>query len=309
MSRSRRWSITLNNPTLPLQELWQEQLFTYLVAGKEVGASGTPHFQIYVETVKKASLKPLADQLLGIWGTRPHLEASKGNAAQNKTYCTKDGEYVEHGKPMQPGARSDIAAVNAAIAEGDSIQQLWVDHPEVMVKYSRGIKELYLMTSPNMQQAAIHTYKLEDYPHWAGELAQITESLKSKTVILWGDSGLGKTCFARSILPNALFVSHMDDLTRYDTGTHDGIIFDDMSIAHLPRECQIQVVDFEQPRSIHVRYAVAMIPAGTKKIFTTNNFDGNIYSVGDAALDRRVFRIHLSKDEGEELKWDLPNWE
>lgn len=85
----------------------------------------------------------------------------------------------------------------------------------------------------------------------------------------------------------------MDDLVRYDAGEHDGIVFDDISLLHLHREAQIQILDFDQPRSIHVRYTTAFIPSGTRKIFTTNNHNGFIFNAGDAALERRAVRIEI----------------
>jgi len=110
------------------------------------------------------------------------------------------------------------------------------------------------------------------------------------SVVLWGDSGAGKTTLARVLLPKALIVSHMDDLCNY-TVKHDGIIFDDMSFTHIPREAQIHLVDNDLPRSIHCRYRTASIPAMTKKIFTTNTEGGHIFILPDLAIERRIKRI------------------
>lgn len=272
---------------------------SYLVAGEEIAPStGTRHFQGYLETSTKKSVAPLVKELELLWGSHPYVSISKGSAAQNKTYCLKEkGSHVEQGSPMQQGARTDLSCVTDLIVSGSTMKELWQKHPTEMIKYSNGIQKAYMMLSPNMNQTALKTFKLEEFPDFPTE--QIQEAMKTHSVILWGDSGVGKTCYARALLPNALFVSHYDDLARYDQGEHDGIIFDDMNMTHLPRESQIHLLDMEQPRSVHIRYQTAIIPAGTKKIFTTNITDGQI-CLEDAATARRkrTFKISKSQEGG-----------
>lgn len=111
---------------------------------------------------------------------------------------------------------------------------------------------------------------------------------------MWGPSGVGKTSYLRSRFPNALWVTHIDDLGTFDSAIHtDGIIFDDMSFTHLPRTAQIHLVDMDDDRSIHIRYGTATIPAGTQKFFTSNVRE--IFDLNDAAIARRV-RVHHVTD-------------
>lgn len=295
MSRGRRFSFTLNNPQCSLNELYQPAVMSYLVAGQETAPStGTIHYQGYVEIPSRKSLTTLSKELAALWKSHPHLSISKGSAAQNKVYCLKDqGPSVEEGSPMQPGARTDLSFVTELIANGSTMTDLWKTAPETMIKYSTGIQKAYSVLSPNMNQIIPTKYTLDDYPDYPTNL--IMEALKTKSVILWGSSGSRKTSYARALLPDALFVSHMDDLIAFDPATHTGIIFDDMNFKHLPRESQIHIFDFDHPRSIHVRYQVARIPAYTLKIFTTNNVGGLIYEAQDRAIERRVktFQIEL----------------
>lgn len=108
------------------------------------------------------------------------------------------------------------------------------------------------------------------------------------TLLIWGPPGKGKTTLAKNLIENPLFISHMDKLKDFDPTTHGGIIFDDMSFAHFPRTAQIALVDVENDRQIHVRYTYAEIPAGTKKIVTTNDFPEHIFLFGDEAIRRRL---------------------
>lgn len=61
-----------------------------------------------------------------------------------------------------------------------------------------------------------------------------------------------------------------------------------MSFHHLHREAQIHLVDVAEDRDIHIRYAVAHIPAGMPRIITTNKPEGEILWTHDPAIARRV---------------------
>jgi len=119
---------------------------------------------------------------------------------------------------------------------------------------------------------------------------------RSRALILHGLSGLGKSSLARSLLPTALFIRHIEDLKKFKTGYHEGIIFDDMSFmgepgtakGRWPRESQIHLVDYDYDRSIHGRYYNTTIPAGTPKIFTTNLSPREILAVTEQAIERRT---------------------
>jgi len=116
---------------------------------------------------------------------------------------------------------------------------------------------------------------------------------KEKALILIGDSGIGKTTAAKQIIPKpTLFVSHIDDLKHFKSEIHKSILFDDVCFNHYPVQSQIHLVDFDNPRSIHVRYGVAKIPAGIAKIFTCNEDPLNLLH---PAISRRVQVIRVSK--------------
>ena len=91
-----RWCLTFNNYTdddvkdisskVPL-------LCKKYIIAKEVGESGTPHLQGYVEFKTKTRPKNLFSEKI-------HWEKSKGNALDNSIYCSKDGNVIlSHGMP------------------------------------------------------------------------------------------------------------------------------------------------------------------------------------------------------------------
>lgn len=281
MVQSKYWVFTINNYTEDderrLGGLHPEQA-DYLVYGYEQGEEGTPHLQGYIELKKRARL-PGAKRIVG---PRAHLETRRGTGSQASEYCKKDGNYKEFGEASdpRPGRRTDLEHVVADIREGATVQELWNNHPRSMIMYGRGIKEAHKMLR---ERSPVTTYELSSFRWQLGEF---------KVTILWGEPGIGKTEFARAVLPKALFVSHIDDLGRLDE-TYDGIIFDDMNFSHLPRTAQIHLVDWTQSRSIHIRYGTATIPRETRKLFVTNEVGGRVFDLNDGAIARRVEIKHL----------------
>lgn len=96
MSRSRGWCFTKNN----YSETDEHECFglawkvKYIVVGKEVGESGTPHLQgyIYYDTLK--SFKQVQHDV----PEGSHIEVAKGDAQQNFEYCSKEGDFFEEGE-------------------------------------------------------------------------------------------------------------------------------------------------------------------------------------------------------------------
>lgn len=92
------------------------------------------------------------------------------------------------------------------------------------------------------------------------------------STVLIGQTGIGKTSWAIKNCPKpAIVCSHIEDLKKFEPNRHKSIIFDDMSFTHLPLQAQIHLVDSDLPRSIHVRWGVALLPAKVTKIFTCND--------------------------------------
>lgn len=113
-----------------------------------------------------------------------------------------------------------------------------------------------------------------------------------RSLCLQGPSGIGKTTWAKFHAPKpALLACDIDDLKHFRQDYHKTIIFDDMHFAGSPegkgawpRTSQIHLVDMYETRSIRCRHRNAVIPKGTYRIFTCNEYP---FSVDDA-IARRV---------------------
>ena len=83
---ARNFIFTLNNPTEDLSfedSLWNNNL-KFLVAVKEVGESGTPHLQGYLELIQPRRFTWVKERL-----PQAHLEKRRGSRKQAIAYCLK----------------------------------------------------------------------------------------------------------------------------------------------------------------------------------------------------------------------------
>lgn len=93
---AKRWCFTLNNYTeeeLSVIGSKVPELCSKYIIGKEVGESGTPHLQGYIELKVKARPKGLFNI------DRIHWECARGNVMENNKYCSKDNVWLIKGMP------------------------------------------------------------------------------------------------------------------------------------------------------------------------------------------------------------------
>lgn len=183
----------------------------------------------------------------------------------------KVSAYMEALETVRAGNLS--GAVKHLETHPGSCRDLFLQHDRIM-SYLR--KQLPLPAS-----AAQNVWGLESYgplPEWK----------PMTTLIIFGKAGLGKTSLAKCLIPTPLFCRHMDKLKEFRVGTHGGIIFDDMSFQHIHNQGQIAIVDCFDDTQIHIRYTYVDIPAGTKRIVTTNRLPHEILLTHERNIYRRV---------------------
>jgi len=204
-------------------------------------------------------------------------------------YCAKLDEVLllEHDGRRQ-GQRSDLQACITAAAAGASTRELFTDFGPTMVRYHAGIERAKTALKEHEQLAS---FTLADFQSWTAV------DDWSKSIVLCGPSGVGKTEWAMAHFKNPLLCTELDQLLEFDAQEHDGIVFDDMDFTSLSRNMQISLVDQTMPRAIRCRYRSPVIPRGTKKIFTCNTW---CVDVEDAAIARRIRQV-IAKSRDVEL--------
>lgn len=249
----------------------------YAIIAKELHQDGNQHTHATVEYRNKLNFRD--SRFFDYEDFHPSIEPVR-NLMASINYCKKDGDYMEFGneKPIEESL-FDIAKTSAYEdwVEYCIRKKIAYQYMDVIWKRVHDTKTIVDEVSP---AGVIVNSQLEELR---------IDGAERKSIVIQGPSGIGKTTWAKREAPKpALWVTHMDDLRAFDSSRHKSIIFDDMSFLHMPREAQIHIVDNDDTRSIHIRYGVATIPKGTRKLFTCN---GPIFSE-DPAIARRIIK-HL----------------
>lgn len=122
VSPSIKWCFTLNNYT---EEDCSSIVLTintycrYGIVGKEIGESGTPHLQGYIEFNKKS--RPI-----GIFNNKSiHFEKALGTREQNVDYCSKDEDILIH-----KGKKKDIKIIENLYPYQKYIEKIILEEPD-----------------------------------------------------------------------------------------------------------------------------------------------------------------------------------
>lgn len=205
MARPRSICFTLNNYTQVEYDHIKNGSFKYLIVQQEVGAGGTPHLQGYA-TMHNPTVFSTWKRLVG---ERAHIEVAKGNAQQNRAYCTKPEcrvpgtEPFELGQIPEAGERTDLTKlVEAAKDVSKSITDIIEIDGVNFLRYYKGVERI---------RSA-----------YAGER-------DFKTIVCWcfGSTGTGKTRTIRESARGAYWKQNSPWWCGYDPSSHHTVVIDE----------------------------------------------------------------------------------
>jgi hypothetical protein len=201
----RNCCFTLNNYTEDDVNKIQSAPHKYLIIGREIGESGTPHLQGYIELEKRMRQNAVKKLL----GARTHFESRKGTAQQAADYCKKDNDYTESGTISQPGKRNDLIAFVDAIKANPKKRKLHImeEFPQVYAKYPKFCNEYRLLKQDWITLNYTETPNLWVYgPVGVGksrEFQELGDLVYSKMPNKWWDGYDGQhTVLIEDIEPN-----------------------------------------------------------------------------------------------------------
>lgn len=266
MSRSRDYCFTINNYTDAHIQLLEALDCTYVVYGKEVGESGTPHLQGYVRFPSAKSVSAVIKLMPGA-----HIEIKKGRCDQAIDYCKKDGDYYERGEaPMTNEKKGECnkrrfkEAFEAAKAgEFDAIPE------DLRVRYYNTWKKIRM-----------------DYSEKHQSLDELDNEWR------YGPTGTGKSRSAHEMYPDAY-------LKPADTEWWDGytgqevVIIDDFDKYHVKMGYKLKIWLDHYPFIAQSKGSSMMIRP--KKVIITSNYHPRDIWDDERTLDPVLRRVKLVK--------------
>ncbi len=258
---------TLNNPTVVEEEnIKGRNEFSYIIYQEETGDEETPHLQGYLELKKVKSFKKLKK----IIGIRAHLERRKERNSNEKSihYCKKPIEgcnckhcvnarnlpnnglvipinRFETGIPKKNAGRVCKTIIDA-IKGGTTKKKIMDEFPEDYLKLHTGIDKM------------IETY-------------QPKRTTDPKVLILYGDTGSGKTYFAMNKWPDAYVCKwpHGKNVWWWNNYNHEPVVIFD-EFWNQPKYGDLLALLQGYPFTVQIGTGRSTQMNSTHLIFTTN---------------------------------------
>lgn len=272
-----------NDPRVTKETIYNkwkdERNLKYICVAKELHQDEGIHYHVHLHYDPRKDVRN--EKYYDIPGI-PHPNVQKAdNPGGWNRYVKEDGDYLEN-TPFQEEEEDNL--YNLARSKGREEYFEYCRKKKIQFQYAaEAWNYSHIVDSTIEPESAIQG----NYNHM---LNWYECPIQNKATVIIGETGIGKTVYAKtkSTKP-ALFISHMDDLKRFDPRRHKSIIFDDMCFTHFPVTGQIHLVDLFEPRSIHIRYGTVQIPAGVERWFTCNKFPFDEHP----AIRRRINLINL----------------
>lgn len=241
MSRGHHFCFTHNNYLDTSLE--DNVVCSYIIYGKEVAESGTPHLQGFVSFNSPAQLSTVIKKMLGC-----HVELCRTPVAAI-AYCKKDGDYTERGTPPislsqhNVKQKEDWKAIREAAEAGDL--ELVPDH--VRVKYCKNLEFIHSQFSRKRKLDDVET---------------------PCNLWLYGPTGCGKSRYARSL--TEVFYLKMCNKWWDGYDGQDTVIIEDFDVVHSVLCHHMKIWGDRYPFPVEVKGGTRMIRP--HRIIVTSNY-------------------------------------
>lgn len=296
----RNFCFTLNNYTeAEYNNIFNNEWIQYIIIGKEIGESGTPHLQGYIELKTRKSLKQLRDEISKRW----HIEPRRGNQNQAIYYCMKgsqshtewkkmgvkgpnfkkDADYKERGDKKEPGKRSDLVGLKIKVLEGKSLQKIVEEDVEnyQQLKFVEGLQKYC---------AVSHEFN------------------KKEVIWLYGDTGTGKTKRAMTECPSGETFHALNGKWFDGYQGQKFVIIDELRAKNFPYDMLLKLLDGYQLR-VEVKGSTVVWKPEVVYITTCydpqRTYSGTLEHHGSIdQLLRRISKLYHCRNENGNHQYD-----
>lgn len=285
----KNWCFTLNNPETngPAPNTWNTDQISFLVFQHEIAPTDqTPHIQGYIEFKSRkrlATIKKIND--------KAHWEPRKGSRKQAIDYCSKLDTRAPDTEPFfypeKPNTTEEptndkkktLQFLKNDLDNNKSLKEIADDHFSLFLRHHK----------------ALQFYK---------QLQQAPREHKTYVLVIWGETGSGKTKFCNDKFPNAYWKTRGDWWDGYNN-QHTVII--DEFYGWLKHDFLLRLLD-RYPLQCEVKGA--FIEFNSKLIIiTSNKSPEDWYKQGNPQLLRRCDSIWYKKDFDSEFHVEKGNTE
>jgi len=249
----KSWCFTENNPTRT--NLFPDGLpdsIKYIVYQLERGEQGTPHLQGYLHLFKaqrRSWLKKItaktADGVIYTVFERAAFKAAKGNAEQNKKYCTKAEGHIEGpwelGTFPKKGDRTDLKEAAMSLMKDGDIRAI---DPSIFLKYASGCLKLAALAPPPRR-----------------------DGLKIITII--GPTGIGKSYSVHDMFEDVYVVNMGNSGLWWDGYTGQKAVMFEEFKGQVQLQKMLQILD---PYPLRLEIKGGLVPARFTIVFITSNY-------------------------------------
>jgi len=242
MSMSKNWCFTVNNYSDADEVLFKELPCAYMVYGREVGESGTPHLQGFVVLNSNSRLSGVKKIHAGA-----HWEVAKGSSEQNRVYCTKQGDYIETGICPSNKRKGEAEIERWDLARAAAKEGRFDDIPS----------DIYIRQYGNLKKI-----------HAESQVAPSVLSGELTNQWLYGPPGSGKSTRALAENPGAF----LKGINKWWDGyaNQDVVIVEDMDPYHKSLALEFKLWGQHQPFPAEIKGGSLCIRP--KKIVVTSNY-------------------------------------
>jgi len=186
----------------------------FVIYGKEVGDSGTPHLQGFIYAKNKIRFSTLKNRFDAVCAG-VHIEKARALKAAI-AYCKKgngqpsapvDADVVQWGNEPGQGARNDLEMVAGAIADGMGRHEVAQNFGTMVIKYHRGLEALR-------------------------DTLRVPYTGEREVIWCWGPSGVGKSVFAKQYMQqkhgDSVFTKQVPTQWWDQYDHEEGVIIDEL---------------------------------------------------------------------------------